>query len=166
MTDEPAPRTPTEIDGIAEAWVSTMIDLDPDTAIWLGMPGRIGEIGDPSPAGHERYIAEAKRVLAALGAAAPVDEVDEVTKAYIVFGLELELQASEARLQERDLNVIASPAQGIREVFDLMPTSTEKLWKFSETFFERKSERRLFPITRSPCQQNSHNPTIPDSPAM
>jgi uncharacterized protein (DUF885 family) len=122
------PRIPTPIDAIAEDWVATMIDLDPDTAVWLGLPGRIGEIGDYSPAGHERFIGEAKKVLAALDAATPVDAVDEVTKADISFGLRLELQASEASLQERDLNVIASPAQGIREVVDLMPTATEDDW--------------------------------------
>ncbi len=127
MTETPS-RKPTQIDAIAEDWVTTMIDLDPDTAIWLGLPGRIGEIGDYSPAGHERFIVEAKKVLASLAAATPVDAVDEVTKADISFELGLEVEASEARLQERDLNVIASPAQGIRETFDLMPTATEDDW--------------------------------------
>ena len=133
MTDEPTPRTPSPIDKIAEDWVETMIDIDPDTAVWLGLPGRIGEIGDTSPAGHERYLAEAKKVLASLEAATAVDQVDEVTKADIAFGLELEVRASEARLQERDLNVIASPAQGIREIFDLMPTATEADWSVVST---------------------------------
>lgn len=121
-------RKPTAIDQIAEKWVETMIDLDPDTAVWLGLPGRIGEIGDHSPAGHERYIGEAKKVLAALAAETPVDEVDEVTKTDISYQLDLDVASSEARLFERDLNVIASPAQGIREIFDLMPTATEGDW--------------------------------------
>ena len=105
-----------------------MIDLDPDTAIWLGLPGRIGEIGDASPAGHERYIGEAKKVLAALATETPVDDVDEVTKTDISYQLNLDVQSSEAKLNERDLNVIASPSQGIREIFDLMPTATETDW--------------------------------------
>src|SRR6188768_69377 len=102
-------RKPTAIDQIAEDWVATMIDLDPDTAIWLGLPGRIGEIGDQSPAGHERYIGEAKKVLAALAAQTPVDDVDQVTKTDIAYQLTLEVQSSDAKLNERDLNVIASP---------------------------------------------------------
>jgi uncharacterized protein (DUF885 family) len=127
MTDAPS-RKPTAIDEIAENWVTTMVDLDPDVAIWVGLPGRIGEIGDTSPAGHERYIAEAKKVIAALEAAAPVDDVDEVTKTDIASELGLEVRASEAKLFERDLNVIASPAQGIRDIFDLMPHATEHDW--------------------------------------
>ncbi len=127
MTDASS-RTPTAIDTIAESWVTTLIDLDPDTAIWLGLPGRIGEIGDTSPAGHERMIGEAMAVIAALEAQTPVDEVDEVTKTDLLFDLRLEVRASEAKLFERDLNVIASPAQGIRDIFDLMPRATQDDW--------------------------------------
>lgn len=121
-------RTPTQIDAIAERWVATMIDLDPDTAIWMGVDGRIGEIGDYSPAGHERYVEEARKVVAELATAAPVDEVDEITKTDLTAELELEIAAAEAGYHLRDVNVIASPAQSIREVFDLMPTATEADW--------------------------------------
>lgn len=127
MTDTPS-RKPTAIDAIAENWVNTLIDLDPDTAIWLGLPGRIGEIGDYSPAGHERLVDEAKKVLTALEAETPVDDVDVVTKTDISYQLELELKSAELKLFERDLNVIASPAQGIREIFDLMPHASEEDW--------------------------------------
>ncbi|HSP52031.1 MAG TPA: DUF885 domain-containing protein, partial [Cryobacterium sp.] len=40
----------------------------------------------------------------------------------------LDVESAEAGLPLRDLNVIASPAQGIREVFDLMPTATVADW--------------------------------------
>jgi uncharacterized protein (DUF885 family) len=128
-----ASRTPTRIDQIAEDWVATMVDLDPDTAIWMGVDGRIGEIGDHSPAGHEAYVNEAKKVIAALRAESPLDEVDEVTKTDIVAELELEIASSDAGYHLRDLNVIASPAQGIREIFDLMPTETEADWSVIAT---------------------------------
>lgn len=127
MTDE-TPRAATRIDRIAEDWVATMVDLDPDTAIWMGVEGRIGEIGDQSPAGHERYVAEAKKVVEALRAEEPVDDVDRVTRTDMLAELELEIAAHDAGYHLRDLNVIASPAQGIREMFDLMPTATEQDW--------------------------------------
>jgi uncharacterized protein (DUF885 family) len=127
MEDTPS-RKPTAIDAIAENWVDTLIDLDPDTAVWLGLPGRIGEIGDYSPAGHERTLDEVKRVLSELDAEQPVDQVDAVTKADLGSSLRLEVEAAEAKLHERDLNVIASPAQDIRHIFDLMPTATADDW--------------------------------------
>jgi len=121
-------RKPTAIDAIAEDWVTTLADLDPTVATWIGIPGRLGEYGDYSPAGHERYVAEAKEVLAKLAAATETDDVDLVTRTDLRAELELTVESSDARLQLRDLNVIASPAQEIREVFDLMPTGTEEDW--------------------------------------
>jgi len=121
-------RTPTEIDGIAEDWVTTLADLDPTVATWIGIPGRLDEYGDFSPAGHERFIDEATSTLARLEKATEVDDVDWVTRTDLSAELRLSLESSDARLQLRDLNVIASPAQDIREVFDLMPTSTEEDW--------------------------------------
>lgn len=128
MTD-PTPRAASPIDRIAEEWVATMVDLDPDTAIWMGIDGRIGEIGDHSPASHERYVAEARKVVAALAAVDPLDDVDRVTKTDLTAELELEIAAHDAGYHLRDLNVIASPAQGIREIFDLMPTATTHDWE-------------------------------------
>ena len=132
MTEE-IRRPSSKIDRIAEDWVATMVDLDPDTAIWMGVDGRIGEIGDHSPAGHAAYVAAAKKVVAALAAETPVDEVDEVTKTDITSELELEIASDEAGYHLRDLNVIASPAQGIREIFDLMPTESADDWAVIST---------------------------------
>lgn len=121
-------RTPTAIDAIAEDWVTTLADLVPDIAIWIGIPGRYEEFGDQSPAGHEKLIAESKKVLAKLEKATPVDDVDEVTKTDMTNELTLDLEASDAGLWKRDLNVIASPAQQIRDVFDLMAHDTVEEW--------------------------------------
>jgi uncharacterized protein (DUF885 family) len=121
-------RTPTAIDAIAEEWVTTLTDLDPDVAIWIGLPGRLDEYGDLSPEGFERRTAEAARVVAKLDATAAVDDVDVVTKADLRSELALAIESSEAGLWKRDLNVIASPAQGIRDIFDMMPHATENDW--------------------------------------
>ncbi|MBD8609171.1 DUF885 domain-containing protein [Frigoribacterium sp. CFBP 13729] len=120
------PQTP--IDGIAERWVDQLVDLDPTTATWIGREGRTGEYGDYSPAGHERHVEAVRRVLAELDAAEPVDDVDRVTQDDLGAELRLDLEYAEQRLQLRDLNVIASPIQAIREVYDLMPTETEGDW--------------------------------------
>ncbi|HEV7957660.1 MAG TPA: DUF885 domain-containing protein [Marisediminicola sp.] len=124
----PASRTPTPIDAIAEEWVRTLADLDPSVATWIGIPGRLDEFEDLSPAGHARQIGETKNALARLSAADPIDAVDRVTKTDLRADLELTVSASEAGLWMRDLNVIASPAQNLREIFDLMPTASETDW--------------------------------------
>jgi uncharacterized protein (DUF885 family) len=121
-------RKPTPIDAIAEDWVTTLADLDPDIAIWIGIPGRHGEYADQSPAGHEARLAAAKHVIARLEETPTVDAIDEVTKTDLLADLRLSVEESDAGLFKRDVNVIASPAQGLRDVFDLMPHATSDDW--------------------------------------
>ncbi len=127
MTSEPE-RTPTAIDQIAEDWVTTLAELDPAVATWIGIPGKLDEYEDLSPAGHAKVIAAAKEVLAKLATAEIVDDVDWVTKTDLGNELTLQLESDEVGLWMRDVNVIASPAQGIRDILDLMPTDSEKDW--------------------------------------
>ncbi len=131
MTDDTAheaTRTPTAIDQIAEDWVTTLADLDPAVATWIGIPGRLDEYEDLSPEGHWKVIEAGKAVLAKLAAAEVADDTDWVTKTDLTNELELALESSDAGLWMRDVNVIASPAQGIRDILDLMPTDTEQNW--------------------------------------
>ena len=121
-------RTPTAIDQIAEEWVDTLVELDPTVGTYIGRAGGDGHYGDYSPAGHERFVDEAKKTIAQLDAARPVDSVDDVTQTDLRSELSLSVESSDAQLQLRDLNVIASPAQEIREIFDLMPTKTVDDW--------------------------------------
>ncbi len=128
MSDSAADRTPTLVDAIAERWVATLVELSPDTATYIGAEGRFEEYEDFSPAGHAAYVAAARSTLAALESATPVDGTDLVTITDLSAELRLDVELSEAGWYQRDLNVLASPAQGIREIFDLMPTATEHDW--------------------------------------
>ncbi|MEZ3160199.1 DUF885 domain-containing protein [Microbacterium sp. BWT-B31] len=126
MTDES--RTPSAIDAIADAWVDTLAELDPIAATYIGRFEYNDRYGDYSPEGSQRIIDEARKTLKALGAATPVDDIDRVTQQDLASVLELDIELHEAKWQLRDLNVIASPAQDLRSVFDLMPTATTDDW--------------------------------------
>ncbi|KQZ08411.1 hypothetical protein ASD23_08190 [Agromyces sp. Root1464] len=121
-------RTPTDVDRIAEGWVDTLVELNPGVGTYIGRTTFDEQLADYSPEGHERSIAATREALAALRAATPVDDVDRITVADLGSELELELERHDAGLHLRDLNVIASPAQDIREVFDLMPTDAPEEW--------------------------------------
>ncbi len=121
-------REPTPIDTIAEEWVDTQLELHPEYHVWLGRPGREGEYSDYSPAGAEQSIAAVRDVLAKIRQAEPVDDIDRVTKMDLSRELELTIEKHEAGFGQRDLNVIASPAQELRDIFDLVPTETEDDW--------------------------------------
>lgn len=121
-------RIPSAIDAIAEHWVDSLVELQPTVGTYIGRNEANDRFGDYSPAGHEALSDAARAVIVKLDAETPRDAVDEVTQADLRSTLELQLRSSEARLQLRDVNVIASPAQEIREIFDLMPTATVEDW--------------------------------------
>lgn len=126
MTEER--RTPTEIDAIAERWLDAELDLYPEMRVYLGRPGREGEYGDYSPAGNEAAADAARKALAEIQAAEPSDETDTITKLDLVRELELTLEKHDAGFWQRDLNNIASPLQGFRDIFDLSPTASADDW--------------------------------------
>lgn len=130
MTRTPAARIPTKIDEIAERWVETLSELNPDVAVMLGtQSARVGEYADHSPEGHERWAEAARSMLHELQRAAPADDTDRVTRTDLAAEVQLGLELHDAGEHLRDLNVIASPAQEVREVLDLMPTVTVADWE-------------------------------------
>ncbi len=131
MTDEQ--RTPSRIDQIADDWVDTLAELSPGLATYIGRFEHNGRLDDYSPAGHERAVAAARETLARLEAAEPGDHVDVVTQADLAGDLKLQIELHEAGSHLRDVNVIASPAQEIRNTFDLMPTATIDDWSVIAT---------------------------------
>src|SRR5699024_9208735 len=84
--------------------------------------------GDYSPAGADAYAAAARESLVRIEKAEPVDDVDRVTQADLARELRIDIELHEAGWHLRDLNVLESPAQEIRQVYDLMPTDTEEDW--------------------------------------
>ncbi|MGF3055214.1 DUF885 domain-containing protein [Microbacterium sp. YY-01] len=128
MTEQTSARIPSAIDAVAERWVDTLTTLSPVLATYIGRDDSGGALDDVSPAGHEQLIAEVRRTLRELESAEPVDHVDVVTKADLSSELQLSLDLHDAQWHLRDLNVLASPAQDFRQIFDLMPTASEQDW--------------------------------------
>ena len=117
------------IDQIANRWVETITKLSPSFATGVGSTIGADKLDDFSPEAEANYASEVKKVLAELERTQPTDETDRVTLDAMTADLSLSLEMHEAGLYRRDLNVIASPAQGIRDVFDLSPTASIKDWE-------------------------------------
>lgn len=123
-----AQRPATAIDALADSWVDTLARLEPTLGTYIGRNEFNDRYADLSPAGFDEYAAEIDRTLAALEALEPVDGIDEVTKADLGSELRLSKQLYEAQWHLRDINVISSAAQDVRQAYDLMPTGTEDDW--------------------------------------
>ncbi|TLM84831.1 DUF885 domain-containing protein [Pseudarthrobacter sp. NamE2] len=130
MTTETAPATRprTRIDAVADAYTDTLIRLNPSFATTLGVPGHETEYQDFSPAGIAEFAEAARKALLDLEGLEPEDDVDAVTLDAMQERLGLQLLIHASGWEYADLNNIASPAQDIRAIFDLMPTATEQDW--------------------------------------
>ena len=121
-------RAKSAIDAVADAYTDKLIELNPSFATTLGLPGHETEYQDYSPAGAEAHAEATRLALEALAGLDPSDDVDAVTLDAMRERLGLELEIHESGWDAADLNNIASPAQDIRAIFDLMPTDTVEQW--------------------------------------
>lgn len=130
MTTETAPATRphSPIDAVADEYTETLIRLNPTFATTLGIPGHETEYQDFSPAGIAGFAEAARNTLAALEGLEPQDAVDAVTLDAMQERLGLQLLIHASGWEYAELNNIASPAQDIRAIFDLMPTDTAQDW--------------------------------------
>ena len=125
-------RRPTAVDAVAERYLETLAGLDPCTATELGIAGGDRDydedITDYSPDAVAARAEAASSALKQLRAVVALDETDAVTAAAMSERLGVLIDIHEAGLDIGELNVIASPLQTMRDVFDLMPTDTVDDW--------------------------------------
>jgi uncharacterized protein (DUF885 family) len=121
-------RTPTDVDALAEAHLDEYAALNPIEATFIGLAGHDAELPEFTPEWWQSLSDHRRRTLAALDAAEPVDSTDRVTVAALREELTLAEELRAAGQEESSLDVINSPVQLIRDVFDLTPTATVDDW--------------------------------------
>ncbi|MDY6869556.1 MAG: DUF885 domain-containing protein [Actinomycetota bacterium] len=138
-------RPPTAVDAVAERYLDTLAALDPCTATELGIAGGDRnydeDITDYSPDAVAGRAEAARSALKELRAVVAVDETDAVTAAAMRERLGVLIDIHEAGLDVGELNVIASPLQTMRDVFDLMPTDTADDWTVVDRRLAKLPER-------------------------
>ncbi|NBS62291.1 MAG: DUF885 family protein, partial [Microbacteriaceae bacterium] len=122
-------REPSDLDLLAEDWVQKLVELSPDFATYAGFKVGEDKLEDTSPEAGAEYNKLQKEMLAKVEATPVRDEIDKVTKLAMTSTLKLSGEIYDSGLWRRDLNPIASPAQGIRDIFDLSPTATVENWE-------------------------------------
>ena len=124
---------PPEISGrgvpeISDRFVNDYCELDPISATYFGVPGHEEKLTDYSPEGHAARAELYERASRDLDSIQPSDDAERIAKAVFRERASVEVELHEAGLDTASLNVIASPVQHIRQVFDLMPTKTADDW--------------------------------------
>jgi uncharacterized protein (DUF885 family) len=118
------PRRSTAVDEFAERYHAKTLELAPEEATYLGLHGHETEYGDYSPEGKQQKAELDAATLRDLAQLSPADHTDEVTLHAMRERLGLFLALHETGRE--DLNNIATPAHGARQILDLMPQSTDE----------------------------------------
>jgi len=114
------------INDIAERYVVRATDLDPVLATAAGISGHDDQLTDLSMAGFATRAELDRVTVAELTAAEPESEREQTARAAMLERLGLAVELYDAGETTCELNVIASWIQGVRQVFDLMPTEGEE----------------------------------------
>jgi uncharacterized protein (DUF885 family) len=121
-------RIHTAVDALTDTYLDEFVALDPIAATYYGIKGHDDRMPDLSPAGLAEVSDLRRRTLAALDAVTPADADDRVTVAALREELAVAEQLRETGAEESNLDNISSPVQGVRDIFDLMPTDTADDW--------------------------------------
>ncbi|AWG04104.1 DUF885 domain-containing protein [Trueperella pyogenes] len=125
MTNRPS----TAIDQLSNQYVTSLLDCTPELVTALGHGSADeGDFSDYSPEGLGQMNDLHFATLRQLAALEPADDVDRITKAALTASLESEIEDYE-RGEVGDINVIASPLQGIQEIYDNMAQESAADWE-------------------------------------
>jgi uncharacterized protein (DUF885 family) len=130
-------REPSTVDGIAEDYFEGLSDLYPSISLFLGLDNDRG-FDDYSPAGFEAAKDLRARALnrladlettAAMDGSPSLDDTDDVTIDAMRERFSVADDLFDSGLSHTVLNVIESPVQQMRDIFDLVPTRTTRDWE-------------------------------------
>ena len=118
-----------EIFRLASEYVEAKAAIDPFSASMEGILGYDDRVPDYSPEGAQSAFATIKGFERKLSQTTPENEADRIARDVLLAHLASELRGHESGDWLADLNIIASPLQTIRDVFDMMSVETTQDWE-------------------------------------
>ena len=114
------------INEIADRYVSEFSALNPIAATSAGISGHDDLMPDLSPAGFGAIADLARATLAAITRTPAADAREQTAKEAMIERLTIAIERYDIGDVTADVNVVASWVQGVRQVFDLMPTEGDE----------------------------------------
>ena len=121
---------------LADRYVDRSAVLDPILATSRGVVGHDAEMTDYSPEAQATRAALDRETLAELSQLRPLTAADRIAVEVMRERLEVAVDQYEAGERLRDLRIIGSPYQSIRQCFDLMASTTDQDWEIVATRME------------------------------
>jgi uncharacterized protein (DUF885 family) len=123
------PKTPSGIDATSDRYVADYARLNPIDATLFGITDHDDQLTDYSPEGHRARAELTANALRDIAAEEASTDAERAAKAVFTERGQVYVELHEAGLFQADLNVIESPPQQVRMVFDLMDTATAADWE-------------------------------------
>ena len=114
---------------IADGFVDTLAELDPIVATYLGVPGYDHLMPDYSPEASERSDAAERDVLNRIKTESPDSVRERRCSETVQEEMTRSIDQHAAGLQYSGMNILHSPVQSLRQIFDLMPRSSTADWE-------------------------------------
>lgn len=118
-------HTMNTLNEIADDYVERVAALEPMLATYTGIAGHDDRLPDLTVDGFNERAELDRATLAAVESVAAETPSDKVAKLAMIERLGLSVEAHDAGDDTRQLDVISSYAQAVRQSFDLMPTEGE-----------------------------------------
>ena len=113
---------------VADGFVDALVEHDPIAATFIGVAGHDHLMSDFSPDSVEQMAQIERRTLADVRAASPLNERERLCRDTVIDEMECGLALYDEGEHFRALNILHSPVQSIRMVFDMMPRATVDDW--------------------------------------
>ena len=115
---------PSEVFTVADRVVARVCELSPITATYFGVAGHEAELDDFSPAASERRLRMHDESLAEVANLTPSTPDDVLARTVMIERLEVGRELERRGEVARTFGVIESPAQTVRQVFEVMASSS------------------------------------------
>ena len=114
---------------IADGYVETLAEMDPITATYLGVPGSDHLMTDYSPESADAMADVERKVLAGILAETPDGIRERRCRDTVEDEISASLERYDAGLHYSGMNILHSPVQSLRQVFDMMPRENTEHWE-------------------------------------
>ena len=114
---------------IADGFVETLAELNPIVATYLGVPGYDHLMPDYSPDGSQRSYDAERDVLKRIQAERAETLRERRCSETVQEEMSWSIDQHEAGLHYSGMNILHSPVQSLRQIFDLMPRSSTEDWQ-------------------------------------
>jgi uncharacterized protein (DUF885 family) len=114
---------------IADGFIDTEAKHHPQSATHMGVPGFDHLLTDYSPGAAEAFNADVRSSVREMESTIPTNERERLCRDTFLDEANLYIEQFESREHLRDLNVMFSPVQSVRSIFDLMPQGSVEAWE-------------------------------------